>query len=259
VHGRDALILPVVARSEVIRTDAGEQFVTIEDSMSNVTASRGVLEPVSADCMPEVEIVCRMAMATLPDSKVPWARYIHDYDLIREKIAEVYPRIYSDFAARIQDPKGFHLDVPARRLVWMTPNGKANFLLLPGLDANPPVADPAMLRLATVRSHDQFNTTIYSYNDRYRGVRNDRMVVFINEADRSDRGLQAGARVALETFSDDGVLRRVEGLTLIDYPMSRGSLAGYFPELNPLLPLHHYDRTSGTPAAKAIPVRVVAC
>jgi formate dehydrogenase major subunit len=259
VHGRDALILPVVSRSEVIRTETGEQFVTIEDSMSNVTASRGVLEPVSTECMPEVEIVCRMAKATLPGSTVPWERYIHDYDLVRAKIAEVYPRIYKDFGARIQDPKGFHLDVPARRLVWMTPNGKANFLLLPGLDANPPVADPAMLRLATVRSHDQFNTTIYSYNDRYRGVHNDRMVVFISEADRIDRGLQAGARVALETFSEDGIHRRVEGLTLIDYPMSRGSIAGYFPELNPLLPLGNYDKTSGTPAAKSIPVRVVAC
>jgi formate dehydrogenase major subunit len=146
VHGRDALILPVVARSEVIRTDAGEQFVTIEDSMSNVTASRGVLEPASPGCMPELEIVCRMAMATLPDSKVPWERYIHDYGLVRDKIAEVYPRLFTGFAERIQDPKGFHLDVPARRLVWMTPNGKANFLVLPGLDADAPVADPAMLR-----------------------------------------------------------------------------------------------------------------
>lgn len=226
--------------------------------MSNVTASRGVLEPASPDCMPEVEIVCRMAMATLPDSKVPWARYIHDYDLIRDRIAEVYPRLFAGFTEKIQDPKGFHLDVPPRRLVWMTPNGKANFLVLPGLDANAPVSDPAMLRLATVRSHDQFNTTIYSYNDRYRGVHNDRMVVFMNEADRTDRGLPAGARVALETFSADGIARRVEGLTLIDYPMSRGSIAGYYPELNPLLPLDHHDRTSGTPAAKSIPVRVVA-
>jgi formate dehydrogenase major subunit len=258
VHGRDALILPVVSRSERIRTAAGEQFVTIEDSMSNVTASRGVLEPASPHAMPEVEIVCRMAMATLPASRVPWERYLHDYDLIRDKIAEVYPEIYSGFSENIKDPKGFHLDIPPRRLVWNTPNGKANFLVMPGLDANAPVSDPAMLRLATVRSHDQFNTTIYSYNDRYRGVHNDRMVVFMNEKDRVARGLEPGARVALETITEDGVLRRIDGLTILDYPMSRGAIAGYYPELNPLLPLEYHDKTSGTPAAKSIPVRVVA-
>jgi formate dehydrogenase major subunit len=258
VHGREALILPVVARSEAIRTALGEQFITIEDSFSNVSSSRGVLEPASPDLMPEVEIVCRMAMATLPASKVPWADYIDDYGRIRDRIADVYPAIYSDFSERIQAPNGFHLDVPPRRRVWQTANGKANFLVLPGLEVNAPVADPEMLRLATVRSHDQFNTTIYSYNDRYRGVYNDRMVLFMNAEDRTCRGLEAGSRVALETISDDGIDRRVEGLTLLDYPMARGSVAGYYPELNPLLPLDYHDKTSGTPAAKSIPVRVVA-
>jgi molybdopterin-dependent oxidoreductase alpha subunit len=258
VHGKEALILPVVARSERVETALGEQFVTIEDAMSNVTASRGVLTPASPDCRPETEIVCRMAMATLPDSKVDWARYIDDYDAIRDKIAAVYPDIYSDFSERIKEPRGFHLDVPPRRLVWPTPNGKANFIVFEGLDINPPVADPAMLRLATVRSHDQFNTTIYSYSDRYRGVYNDRMVVFMNAEDRADRGIAAGAKVTLETISDDGVERRVEGLTVLDYAMSRGAVAGYYPELNPLLPLDYYDRISGTPAAKSIPVRMIA-
>jgi len=257
VHGRDALILPVIARSEIIRTAAGEQFITIEDSMSNVTASRGVLAPASPDLLPEVEIVCRMARAALPDSKVPWESYIDDYDAIRDKIAEVYPAIYSGFSERIKDPNGFHLDVAPRRLVWLTPNGKANFLLFPGLDVNAPVSDPAMLRLATVRSHDQFNTTIYSFNDRYRGVHNDRMVIFMNADDRIARGLESGSKITLETISSDGVQRRMDGLTVLDYPMARGSVAGYFPELNPLLPLDHHDRISGTPAAKSIPVRVV--
>jgi formate dehydrogenase major subunit len=257
IHGREALILPVIARSERIETVRGEQFVTIEDSMSNVTASRGVLEPASPHLLTEVEIVCRMAMATLPESRVDWAFYIDDYDRIRDAIAAVYPALYSEFSARIQDPAGFHLDVAPRRRVWLTPNGKANFLLLPGLDVDPQIDDPAMLRLATVRSHDQFNTTIYSYNDRYRGVRGDRMVLFINAADREARGLAAEARVTLETISDDGIARRVGPLTLVDYPMSPGSVAGYYPELNPLLPLGNYDRTSGCPAAKAIPVRIV--
>ena len=258
VHGRDALILPVIARSERIVTAAGEQFVTIEDSMSNVTASRGVLSPASPDLLPEVEIVCRMAMAALPGSTVPWQSYIDDYGLIRDKIAAVYPEIYEGFSERIKNPKGFHLDVAPRRRVWHTPNGKANFLPLPGLEVNDVVADPAMLRLATVRSHDQFNTTIYSYNDRYRGVYNDRMVLFMNAQDREERGLDSGARIALETISEDGIKRRVDGLTVLDYPMPRGAVAGYYPELNPLLPLDYYDRISGTPAAKSIPVRVIA-
>ncbi len=258
VHGRDALILPVVSRSETIRTPAGEQFITIEDSVAKVMASRGVLEPASPHLLPEVEIVCRMALATLPRSRVPWESYIHDYDLIRDKVAEVYPEIFSGFSAKIRDPEGFHLDVPPRRRVWPTPNGKANFLLFPGLAVNAPVADPSMLRLATVRSHDQFNTTVYSYNDRYRGVYNDRMVLFMNAEDRIARGLEPRSRVALETIADDGVRRRVDGLTLLDYPMPRGAVAGYYPELNPLLPLEYYDKVSGTPAAKSIPVRVVA-
>ncbi|HHA2820058.1 TPA: FdhF/YdeP family oxidoreductase [Stenotrophomonas maltophilia] len=258
VHGRDALILPVVARSERIVTSAGEQFVTIEDAMSNVTASRGVLEPVSADVLPEVEIVCRMAMAALPRSKVDWAGCMHDYAPIRELIAAVYPEIYTGFNERIQQPHGFHLDIPPRRRVWPTPNGKANILVMPGLDVDDPVHDPDMLRLATVRSHDQYNTTIYSYNDRYRGVYNDRMVLFMNIEDRLARGLDKEALVSLETISGDGVQRRIEGLTVLDYPMPRGALAGYYPELNPLLPLDYYDRISGTPAAKSIPVRMRA-
>ncbi len=258
VHGRDALILPVVARSERIVTPAGEQFVTIEDAMSNVTASRGVLEPVSTDVLPEVEIVCRMAMATLPHSKVDWAGCMHDYAPIRELIAAVYPEIYTGFNERIQQPHGFHLDIPPRRRVWPTPNGKANILVMPGLDVDAPVDDPGMLRLATVRSHDQYNTTIYSYNDRYRGVYNDRMVLFMNIEDRLARGLEKEALVSLETISGDGVQRRIEGLTVLDYPMPRGALAGYYPELNPLLPLDYYDRVSGTPAAKSIPVRMRA-
>nr|WP_294851112.1 FdhF/YdeP family oxidoreductase [uncultured Sphingomonas sp.] len=257
VHGKEAIILPVVSRSERIETVDGEQFVTIEDSMANVTASRGVLDPVSDNTLPEVDIVCRMARAVLPESKIDWEAYARDYDLIRDKIADVYPEIYSDFSERIKAPMGFHLDVPPRHLVWPTPNGKANFLPFPGLEVNEPVADAAMLRLATVRSHDQFNTTIYSYNDRYRGIKGSRMVIFMNVDDMSDRGLKEEDTISLQTISTDGVERRVDGLTVINYPMPRGAIAGYYPELNPLLPLYYHDAISGTPAAKSIPVKVV--
>ncbi|WP_130731893.1 FdhF/YdeP family oxidoreductase [Komagataeibacter xylinus] len=257
VHGKDALLLPVVARSEIIRTQAGEQFVTIEDAMANVTASRGVFEPVSEHVLPETEIVCRMAMAALPNSRTPWADYMVDYNLIRDRIADVYPEIYADFSEKIKDPHGFHLDIPPRRRVWKTPNGKANFLVLPGLEVDVPVKDPAMLRLATIRSHDQYNTTIYSNSDRYRGVYNTRLVVFMNRDDMAERGLANGDVIGLETYSDDGIRRYVDGLNVLDYPMPRGAIAGYYPELNPLLPLDYFDEISGTPAAKSIPVRVV--
>ncbi|PJL11147.1 formate dehydrogenase [Stenotrophomonas maltophilia] len=257
VHGKEALILPVVARSEWIHTPLGEQFITIEDAMSNVTASRGVLQPVSEHVLPEVEIVCRMAMAALPDSRVDWPACMYDYDHVRDLIAAVYPEIYTGFNERIQAKHGFHLDIPPRRREWPTPNGKANILVFPGLEVNDVVEDPTMLRLATVRSHDQYNTTIYSYNDRYRGVYNDRMILFMNLEDRVARGISKEGQVSLETISSDGVHRRVDGLTVLDYPMPRGAVAGYYPELNPLLPLDYFDRISGTPAAKSIPVRVV--
>jgi molybdopterin-dependent oxidoreductase alpha subunit len=257
VHGHDALILPVVSRSEVIRTPKGEQILSIEDSVSKVTASKGILEPASPDCRPEVAIVCGIARAALPDSRTPWALFAEDYALIRDSISAILPEIYSDFNERLKDLDGFHLDVPPRRRVWPTPNGKANFLILPGLHVNVPVADDRMLRLATVRSHDQFNTTIYSNNDRYRGVWGNRMVLFMNPADRAERGLENKQLISLETISPDGIPRQVDGLTVLDYPMPRGAVAGYYPELNPLLPLDHHDRISGTPAAKSIPVRVV--
>ncbi|NHF72274.1 FdhF/YdeP family oxidoreductase [Paracoccus xiamenensis] len=258
VHGHEALILPVIARSEVLATAKGEQFVTIEDAMANVTASRGVLEPASPDLIGEVEIVCRIAQAAVPDSPVKWAEYAQDYDLIRDKIAEVFPEIYTDFNTRIQQPMGFHLEVPPRQRIWNTPDGRANFLILPGLEVNDPVADPTMLRLATIRSHDQFNTTVYSDNDRYRGIRGGRMVLFMNAEDIAANGLSEGAEIALETISTDGEPRRVEGLSVVRYSLPRGAVAGYYPELNPLLPLYYFDPLSGTPAAKSIPVRIVA-
>ncbi len=258
VHGRDALMLPVIARSEIIRTAAGEQFLTIEDSMSNVTASRGVLSPASPHLLPEVEIVCRIAQATLPNSKVDWKSYSEDYGLIRDKIAEVYPEIYSDFSERIESPRGFHPRRAATRTRMADAERQGELSASAGSGSERVRFDPEMLRLATIRSHDQFNTTIYSNNDRYRGVYNDRMVLFMNAEDRASRGLQDGASIALETISDDGIQRRVSGLKVLDYPMPRGSVAGYYPELNPLLPLDYYDKISGTPAAKSIPVRVVA-
>lgn len=256
VHGREALILPIISRSEKIVTSAGEQFVTIEDAMANVSSSRGVLEPASPHLCSEVEVICRMARATLPDSAIPWESYIEDYDLIRDRIAEVYPELYADFNARIKKEKRFLLYVAARHRVWNTPTGKANFIRFDGVHVNDLVDDPGMFRLSTMRSHDQYNTTIYSRSDRYRGVYNDRMVIFMNEDDMKERGLETGSKICLKTIATDGIRREVSGLSVVKYPTPRGSLAGYYPELNPLLPLNHFDQIIGTPAAKSIPVRV---
>lgn len=257
VHGKQALILPVVARSEIDMQASGPQFVTIEDAMSNVTPSKGVLEPASADLRSEIEIVCRMARATLPASVVPWEDYIGDYSIIRDRIADVYPALFAGFNERIKAPGGFHLTIPPRERKWATETGKANFLVFAGLDEDKPIGGAEMFRLSTVRSHDQYNTTIYSNSDRYRGVYDGRMVLFMNEEDMQARSILPLAQVALETIAEDGIERRVEGLTVYPYKMPRGSLAGYYPELNPLLPIDHYDEISGTPAAKSIPVRVM--
>lgn len=258
VHGKKALILPVIARSEIDMKKTGPQFVTIEDAMSNVTSSRGVLEPATPDLRAEVEIVCRMAMATLPQSVVPWASYVENYDLIRDKMAEVYPHLFQDFNKRVRVAGGFHLPIPPRDRKWTTKTGRANFLVMDGMDENTRIDDPDMFRLSTTRSHDQYNTTIYSNSDRYRGVYDGRMVLFMNEEDMRDRNIAPLSLVALETIADDGIERRVEGLTVYPFQIPRGSLTGYYPELNPLLPLGHYDEIAGTPAAKSIPVRVLA-
>lgn len=258
VHGKQALILPVISRSEIDMKATGQQFVTIEDSMSNITSSRGILEPASPDLRSEVEIVCRMARAALPNSVVPWESYISDYSLIRDRIADVFPDLFYDFNTRIKTPAGFHLSIPPRERKWNTPTGRANFLLFDGLDENKQIGGADMFRLSTVRSHDQYNSTIYSNSDRYRGVYDGRMVLFMNKEDMQERNIAPHAVVALETIADDGISRRVDGLTVYPYQMPRGSLAGYYPELNPLLPVDHHDEISGTPAAKSIPVRIVA-
>ncbi|PZO63510.1 MAG: formate dehydrogenase [Paracoccus denitrificans] len=258
IHGKEALILPVIARSEVIRTELGEQTVTVEDMIAQVTASVGVAEPASPDCMAEAEIVCRIALATLQDSTTPWARFAQDYGLVRDYIAKVFHEIYFDFNDRLKDPKGFFLEVPPRQCEFKTENGKANFRVLEGLHVDTPVEDPDMLRLLTVRSQDQFNTTIYSFNDRYRGVWGGRMVLLMNAEDRQARGLEPGQDVSVQTISTDGIHRQVDGLMVADYRLPRGAVAGYFPELNPLLPNYFADEISGCPAAKSIPIKIVA-
>jgi formate dehydrogenase major subunit len=255
IHGRNAFILPCLARSEVDRAlDGAVQELTIEDSMSIVQASRGVLIPASPHVRSEPWIVAKMARATLGDrSVVQWEWLVEDYSRIRDKIEAVFP-IFQGYNARIRVPGGFHLANTARERIWKTPNGKANFILFPGLDEDELQRNPDALWLSTIRSHDQYNTTIYTNNDRYRGVFNQRDVLFLNDAEMRKRGLSAGDRVDVLTLSSDKIERIVRGLAIVRYNIPDGSCAAYYPETNPLIPLHLYDPQSGTPSAKAVPV-----
>jgi molybdopterin-dependent oxidoreductase alpha subunit len=256
VHGEEALILPSLARSDIDMQAGGRQSVTVEDSMSMVHASAGLVEPPSEHLKSEVAIVCGMAKATLPGSIIDWDGFAADYNRIRDKIEEVFPDLFAEFNKRIRHPGGFHLPIPPRQRVWNTATGRANFLVFPGVDENPPVSDPAMLRLATLRSHDQYNTTIYSLDDRYRGVFGGRMVVFMNEADMRARGIAEGDEVEIESLAEDGKRRVVGGFWAKPHSIPVGSVGAYYPETNPLLPLAYHDLKSGTPAAKSIPVLV---
>jgi formate dehydrogenase major subunit len=257
VHGEEALILPCLARSDIDIQASGRQSITVEDSMSMVHASNGLVTPPSPNLKSEVSIVCGMARATLPGSGIDWDALEANYDLIRDKIEAVFPKLFADFNARIRIPGGFHLHIGPRSREWNTKNGRANFLVCDGIGEDPGIANPAALQLATIRSHDQYNTTIYGLDDRYRGVFGGRMVVFMNKDDMADRQIEPDALVELESVTDGGDVRRTaSGFKVRPYNIPRGSIAAYYPETNNLLPLSHHDKKSKTPSAKSIPVLV---
>ena len=196
--------------------------------MSMVHISYGMKEPVSADLRSECAILAGMAQATLPASSTPWQWYAEDYDRIRDTMAQVLDG-FEDFNTRVRHPHGFRLSQPARDRGFLTSSGRAEF----GLAPLPGDTDPAegRLMLATVRSHDQFNTTIYSNDDRYRGLKGLRTVVFMNSGDMQDRGLDEFDLVDITSFSRDGSRRTVYGYRAIRYEIPRGGAAGYMPEL----------------------------
>jgi anaerobic selenocysteine-containing dehydrogenase len=196
----------------------------------------------------------------LPNTRVGWAELVSDYGKIRDCIEAVFPD-FADFNARIQHPGGFRLYVAASEREWLTPTKKANFLVSPGLDEDPRIANRDALTLATIRSHDPYNTTIYGMNDRYRGVTGRRDVVFVNERDLSSRGLKHGDLVDMTVVPDAGskpVQRVMRNLTAIAFHIAQGSVAAYYPEANVLVALDHYDVKSGTPSYKSTPVLICA-
>ena len=258
VHGQEALILPCLARSDIDVQATGRQSITVEDSMSMVHASGGLVEPPSPALKSEVSIICGIARSTLPGSGIDWDGFECNYDLIRDKIEAVFPALFADFNARIRVPGGFHLHNGPRHLEWKTATGRANFLVCAGVAENPEIADPRALLMATIRSHDQYNTTIYSLDDRYRGVFGGRLVVFMNRDDMADRHIQADQLVELESVTSGGDVRRTaSGFKARPYNIPRrGRSPPTIPKTNGLMPLSHHDKKSKTPSAKSIPVIV---
>ncbi|MCU1497888.1 MAG: hypothetical protein JWM47_1841 [Acidimicrobiales bacterium] len=252
VGGQAALILPALGRTDVDRTGGKEQRVTVEDSMTMVHASVGGLEPPSPEVRSEVAIVCGLAQRALPGGGgVDWPSMAADYDRIRDHIEAVVPG-FTDFNRRIGEPGGFALPHPPRDSgTFPTPTGKAQ---LTCNHFDPTVVPPGRLLLQTLRSHDQFNTTIYGLDDRYRGIHNGRRVVFAHAADLEELGLCDGDHVDIVSEWTDGE-RRAPGFRLVAYDVARGTCAAYFPEANALVPLGSVADESNTPTSKGVVVR----
>ncbi|MFM0153233.1 MULTISPECIES: FdhF/YdeP family oxidoreductase [Paraburkholderia] len=262
VHGRDALILPTLGRTEIDLQNGVAQGVSVEDSMSMVHISYGMNKPASENLLSEIAIVARMARATLGSDKVDWLAQTADYALIRDGIAKVIDGFH-DYNERLKHPGGFHLGVASRDRIWKTPSGKAQFLVH-AIDIDTPIHQARaehgerLMTLMTTRSHDQYNTTIYGLDDRYRGVYGQRRVLFVNKDDLAMLGFVAGQRVDITSVWADGIERHAAGFLLVEYDIPRGCLGAYYPETNPLVPLSSIADGAGTPTSKSIPVLLTA-
>jgi molybdopterin-dependent oxidoreductase alpha subunit len=259
IHGRKALILPTLGRTEIDLQNGKPQGVTVEDSMSMVHISFGLNKPASPDLLSEIAIVSRMAEATLGARyKLAWKAYRDDYARIRDDIEKVFDDFY-DYNARVAKPGGFHLRVASREREWVTGSGKAQFIPQT-IELDTPIRrararhGKRLMVMMTTRSHDQYNTTIYAMDDRYRGVFGMRRVIFINQLDIDMLGMKAGDWVDVESVWEDGVERRAGGFMLVAYDIPRGCIGAYYPETNPLVPLNSVADGAGTPTSKSIPV-----
>ena len=257
--GKSAWLLPCLVRAERDSQASGPQQVSMEDSFSQIYGSIGKRTPASATLKSELAIICSLAKATLPANPLwRWDEWTRDYRLVRALIAKTFPDQFAQMETRMNEPGGFYRGNAAHQRVWKTESGKAEFTTPTTLDSTALDRRPGRYRLITLRSNDQFNTTVYGNSDRLRGIEGDRMVVMMSPNDMRELGVSAGAKVSLVTDLDDGIVRRIEGLKVTPYDLPKGALVGYFPELNVLAPLSRYDLASHTPAAKAIPVRVEA-
>jgi molybdopterin-dependent oxidoreductase alpha subunit len=259
-HGKDALILPCFGRTDIDMQANGPQAVTVEDSFSMVHASNGQLQPLSPLMRSEPAIIAGIANATLGKKPVDWLWLVEDYARIRELIADTIPG-FKDFNQRVQNPGGFYLGSSAGSRRWNTPSARANFkpnalpqtLIHEGISATGQVPD---LIMQSMRSHDQYNTTIYGLDDRYRGVKGQRDVLFVNEADIIRLGFTPGQKADIVSIWSDNVERRVKGFTLLPFDVPAGQAAAYYPEVNPLVPLESYGEGSHTPTSKFVAIRL---
>jgi len=251
VTGKRGLILPCLGRTENDLQQSGPQFVTVENSMGVVHQSKGRLEPASPDLKSETAIICGIARHTLQDSSVSWQEFEDNYDLIRDCIERVIPG-FEKFNRRIRIPGGFYLPNAVKERVFNTSTGKANFSVNP---LRPLALEADQLLLQTFRSHDQFNTTIYGNNDRYRGITNERRVIFMNREDMQDRSLKAEQPVDI-TSHYQGETRTAELFLVIPYDTPRGCAAAYYPEANVLVPIGARADTSQTPVSKSVVITV---
>ncbi|MET0254765.1 MAG: formate dehydrogenase, partial [Luteibacter sp.] len=257
VHGKASYLLPCLARSEDDIQAGGSQSVTMEDSFSHIHGSIGKRTPASEHLRSEVAIVAGIAKATLPaNPKWRWDEWTADYGRIRDLIEQTYPDQFRDYNARMFDAGGFYRGNPARERDWKTETGKARFTTPTVLSAVGVGDAPGRYHLITMRSNDQFNTTIYGHSDRLRGLEGSRAVLLMNPRDIERDGLHVGDVVSLIGDAEDGADRSVGGLTVTAFNLPSGCVGGYYPEMNPLMPLWYHDVDSKTPAAKGVPVRI---
>jgi molybdopterin-dependent oxidoreductase alpha subunit len=252
ITGDRALILPCLGRTEIDVQELGPQFVTTENSMGVVQISRGSLEPASSELLSEPQIVARLARATLEHrTTVNWEELANDYDKIREAIERVIPG-FDDYNARVREPGGFYLPNAARNRVFNTRSGKAEFTVhqLPKHDLG-----PDQFLMMTIRSHDQFNTSVYTLNDRYRGISNERRVVFLNSEDIAAAGLKSRQVVDLVSHFE-GEERVARRFVIVPYDIPRRCAATYFPEANILVPVRYVALKSNTPVSKSVVISV---
>ena len=257
--GEVCYLLPCLGRIERDVQASVPQTVSVEDSTSCIHGSVGKAAPASPHLLSEPQIVARIAAATLPaNPAVRWAAWAADYALVRDEIEAIFPEPFRDFNARLFTPGGFYKGNKARERIWMTPSQRAEFLVPPTYNASGFDDSPGRYRLITLRSNDQFNTTIYGFSDRFRGIEGTREVVLMNPDDIAAAGLMPDQLVALIGDHEDSMMRRVGGLRLVPYDLPRGSIGAYYPECNPLIPIAHHAHTSHVPAAKSVPVRIEA-
>ncbi|NCP13593.1 MAG: FdhF/YdeP family oxidoreductase [Sphingomonadales bacterium] len=262
--GQASWILPCLVRAEIDEQASGHQWVSMEDSFSHISGSRAYRTPASDPLLSETAIVCGLAKATLGarHPKLTWDAWQADYSRIRDAIAATYPDEFADMNGRMTTPGGFFRGNAARERVWKTQSGKAEFTAPTVLNACGVGDAEGRFHLVTLRSNDQFNTTIYGHDDRLRGLSGSRMIVLMKPSDMQAAGLAEGDTIALVTDAGDApggaveAQRKVAGLKVVPYDLPTGTLAGYFPELNPLVPLWYHEELSQTPASKGVPVRI---